>query len=71
MTVLRQGTDDVRTVMADTRSVVLLWVHRVTHSAISLIDDGELSARRAQDVFDKLSALVASLESEHPKIPSE
>ena len=64
MTRLREGTDGIRAVVADPRCVSIAEGVKATLMRYSLLNDSEVSSRRARDTLKKVSDLAVSLDSE-------
>lgn len=64
MTRLRDGTDGIRAAVADHRCVSIAEGAMSTLIWLSLLNDAEVSSRRARDMLKKVSDLAASLDSE-------
>ena len=64
MTRLREGTDGIRAVVADPRCVSIAEGVMATLMRFRLLNDAEVSSRRARDMLKKVSELTASLDSE-------
>ena len=64
MTRLREGTDGIRAVVADPRCVSIAEGVKATLMRYSLLNDAEVSSRRARDTLKKVSDLAVSLDSE-------